>query len=81
VDEDTTRVSPVAQVLRGRPIVLTNHTVLRHKQGGCPIADSAAPVRNAAGEIDGVVLVFRDQTEERESHRALRQAAACYEQW
>jgi PAS domain S-box-containing protein len=77
VDEDTTRPveSPVAQVLRdGHPIVLT-HTVLRHKQGRLrPIADSAAPVRNAAGEIDGVVLVFRDQTEERESHRALRRS-------
>ena len=75
VDEDTTRPieSPVAQVLRdGNPMVLTSHTVLRHKQGRMhPIADSAAPVRNAAGEIDGVVLVFRDQSGERESHRAL----------
>jgi len=78
VDEDTTRPveNPVAQVLReGHPIVLASHTVLRHKQGRLrPIADSAAPVRNAAGEIDGVVLVFRDQTEERESNRALRRS-------
>ena len=78
VDEDTTQPveSPVAHVLReGRPIVLTSHTVLRHKQGRMrPIADSAAPVRNAAGEIDGVVLVFRDQTAERESNRELKRS-------
>ncbi|HEV8395123.1 MAG TPA: PAS domain-containing protein [Vicinamibacterales bacterium] len=74
-EDDTTRPveSPVAHVLReGRAIVLTSRTVLRHKQGRMrPIADSAAPVRNAAGEIDGVVLVFRDQTAERESTREL----------
>jgi PAS domain S-box-containing protein len=78
MDEDTSQPieSPVARILReGRPITLTGHTVLRHKSGRWrPIADSGAPVRNEAGEIDGVVLVFRDQTAEREASRELRRS-------
>ena len=68
--------SPVARVLReGKPFALAGHTALRHKSGGWrPVADSAAPVRNEAGEIDGVVLVFRDQTAEREASRELRRS-------
>lgn len=75
LDEDTTKPveNPVARVMReGRAVVVTGHTVLRHKQGRVrPIADSVAPVRNSEGEIEGVVLVFRDQSAERESHREL----------
>ena len=68
--------SPVALVLRERrPIGLANHTVLKHRRGAWrPITDSGAPVRNVAGDIDGVVLVFRDQTAEREAGRALRRS-------
>jgi PAS domain S-box-containing protein len=68
--------NPVARVLREeRPFVMTGYTVLRHKQGRWrPIAESGAPVRNEAGEIDGVVLVFRDQTAEREAGRELRRS-------
>ena len=64
------------RVLRERrPIGLANHTVLKHRHGAWrPIADSGAPVRNDAGDIDGVVLVFRDQTAEREAGRALRRS-------
>ena len=66
----------MARVLReGKPFALAGHTVLRHKQGRWrPIADSGAPVRNEAGEIDGVVLVFRDQTA-----RTRGRAASCGE--
>jgi PAS domain S-box-containing protein len=78
VDEDTSQPieSPVSRVLReGRPFVLAGHTLMRHKQGRWrPIADSGAPVRNPAGEIDGVVVVFRDQTGEREANRELRRS-------
>ena len=78
MDEDTSQPieSPVGRVLReGKPFVLAGHTVLRHKQGRWrPVADSGAPVRNDAGEIDGVVLVFRDQTGEREANRELRRS-------
>ena len=78
VDEDTSQPieSPVTRVLREqRPFVLAGHTMMRHKQGRWrPIADSGAPVRNADGEIDGVVLVFRDQSGEREANRELRRS-------
>ena len=78
VDEDTSQPieSPAARVLReGRPFTLTGHMMMRRKQGSWrPIADSGAPVRNTAGEIDGVVLVFRDQTAEREANRELRRS-------
>ncbi len=59
--------SPVARVLREGVVVgLANHTVLCSRDGTeRPIADSGAPIRDPEGEIRGVVLVFRDRTEER----------------
>jgi PAS domain S-box-containing protein len=68
--------SPVALVLRkGQVVGLANHTVLIAKDGKeRPIADSGAPIRNAKGETTGVVLVFRDQTEERRASNALRRS-------
>jgi PAS domain S-box-containing protein len=74
--------SPVAKVLREGAIVgLANHTVLLRPDGSeLPIDDSGAPVRDAAGEIMGVVLVFRDVTErkaaEGELARRIRAEAA-----
>jgi PAS domain S-box-containing protein len=60
--------SPVEKVLREGTIVgLANHTVLRHRDGTmCPIDDSAAPIRSEGGALDGVVLVFRDATPEKQ---------------
>jgi len=57
--------SPVSKVLReGKVVGLANHTVLLPKTGPeIPIDDSGAPIRNEAGEMVGVVLVFRDVTE------------------
>ncbi len=50
---------------------LANHTLLISKnETEIPIADSGAPIKNEDGEITGVVLVFRDQTDER-LHRKL----------
>jgi PAS domain S-box-containing protein len=74
--------SPVAKVLRAGAVVgLANHTVLRRRDGSeLPIDDSGAPVREADGEIMGVVLVFRDVTERREN--ALnRERAAGERRW
>lgn len=64
---------PVRKVIRDGIVVgLANHTLLIAKDGTeRPIADSGAPIRNEKGEITGVVLVFRDQTEERQAERAL----------
>ena len=55
---------PVRKVLRtGAVAGLANHTILRSKQGTeIPIDDSAAPIRDAAGRLQGSVVVFRDIT-------------------
>ncbi|HOJ52109.1 MAG TPA: PAS domain S-box protein [Syntrophales bacterium] len=68
--------NPVARVFKeGTVVGLANHTVLITRTGKTiPIADSGAPVRNAEGEIIGAVLVFRDQTEERNLQRALHES-------
>jgi PAS domain-containing protein len=59
--------NPVDKVLREGVVVgLANHTLLiARDESERPIADSGAPIRDDSGEITGVVLVFRDQTEER----------------
>jgi len=64
--------NPVARVLReGQIIGLGNHTVLIARDGKQhPVTDSGAPVRDASGEIVGVVLVFRDQSAEQEAMKA-----------
>lgn len=73
-------VNPVEKVLKHGVIVgLANHTMLIARDGTeRPIADSAAPIFDRQGHICGVVLVFRDQTEERKAHDALRQSEERY---
>ncbi len=70
--------NPVERVLReGIVVGLANHTILIAKDGTeRPIDDSAAPIRDAAGRMLGVVLIFRDVTEQRraEHHRNARLA-------
>jgi PAS domain S-box-containing protein len=63
--------SPVTHVLREGDVVgLANHTLLVSKDGReIPIADSGAPIQNEKGGTIGVVLVFRDQSEERLGHQ------------
>jgi len=59
--------NPVARIVRdGVVIGQSNHTSLRARDGTSrPVAHRAAPIRDFMGTIRGVVLVFRDQTEER----------------
>lgn len=59
------QANPVKEVLASGAIVeLANHTTLICRDGSeRTIADSAAPIHNLAGEVIGVVLVFRDMTE------------------
>ncbi|MCO5251787.1 MAG: PAS domain S-box protein [Candidatus Kapabacteria bacterium] len=75
VNEDTNETveNPVEIVLReGQIVGLANHTLLISRDGReIPIADSGAPVRDLEDKISGVVLVFRDQTEERCMQKAL----------
>jgi PAS domain S-box-containing protein len=68
--------SPVERVLReGIVVGLANHTALVARDGRrAPIADSGAPIRNADGQVVGVVLVFRDQTKERAAEQAVHAA-------
>ncbi len=70
--------SPVRRVIRDGVIVgLADHTLLISRAGAeTPVADSAAPIRDARGRLDGVVLVFRDITEQRTSGRAAQRLAA-----
>ncbi len=58
--------SPVQKVLeKGTIIGLANHTVLVAKDGTeYQIADSGSPIKDRNGNITGVVLVFRNVTEE-----------------
>jgi two-component system CheB/CheR fusion protein len=77
VNEQThqTVENPATKALREGTIVgLANHTLLINKQGGeSPIDDSASPIRNAEGEIAGVVLVFRDVAIRRQAEKALHE--------
>jgi len=67
---------PVGRVLReGKAVALANHTALVARDGTeTPIADSAAPIRDAEGKVLGVVLVFRDVGAERAARAALAEA-------
>jgi PAS domain S-box-containing protein len=65
--------NPVEKVIQtGTRISLANHTLLISKNGEeIPIADSGAPIKDDDGNTIGVVLVFRNQTEERQKEKAL----------
>jgi PAS domain S-box-containing protein len=77
---ETTRATvenPATRALREGVIVgLANHTLLINRDGSeTPIDDSAAPIRGDDGQIRGVVLVFRDVAERRDTERRLEEAA------
>ncbi|MBX5461040.1 MAG: response regulator [Steroidobacteraceae bacterium] len=73
--------SPVDRVFRdGRVVGLANHAVLIARDGReTPIEDSAAPIRAADGTLIGIVLVFRDASQQRETERR-RQMILQHEQ-
>jgi PAS domain S-box-containing protein len=68
--------SPTVRALRAGVVVgLANHTLLIARDGTeRVIDDSAAPIRNAAGQVAGVVLVFRDVTQRRRQEKVMRDA-------
>jgi PAS domain S-box-containing protein len=61
----------LCRVLReGKVVPLANHTALAARDGReIPIEDTAAPIRDEAGKVAGVVLVFRDVTEKRRTQQ------------
>ncbi|HHO69048.1 MAG TPA: diguanylate cyclase, partial [Gammaproteobacteria bacterium] len=73
--------SPVDKVMReGSVIGLANHTLLIARDGSrYQIADSGAPIHGADGSIKGVVLVFRDVSDEYRLQRAVQDQARALE--
>jgi PAS domain S-box-containing protein len=75
VNETTRAVvqNPVEKVLEtGRIVGLANHTVLIRRDGSeIPIDDSGAPIKQRDGSIEGVILVFRDFSEQKKASDAL----------
>jgi PAS domain S-box-containing protein len=75
INEQTREQSenPVEKVRRLRQVIgLANHTVLVARDGReSMIDDSAAPIMSGSGKMIGVVLVFRDVTEEKRIQSAL----------
>ncbi len=67
---------PVRKVIeRGLTVGLGNHTLLIARDGSeRPIDDSAAAIKDARGEVVGVVLIFRDITERRSAERMIESA-------
>jgi PAS domain S-box-containing protein len=73
IDENTRAPveHPTHRVLRnGAILAIADHTVLVSKSGReIPIDDSAAPIRSGDGTPTGMVVVFRDVTEQRRARR------------
>ena len=76
IDEESRQpgTDPIVKALRdGRSVELSGHSILIHKDGTeRPIDDSIAPIRDSNGTLAGVVLVFRDVTEQRRVEQADR---------
>ncbi|AIS52880.1 diguanylate cyclase and metal dependent phosphohydrolase [Thermoanaerobacter kivui] len=77
INEDTKEKAeiPIEKVLKTGEITgLANHTALISKDGRViSIADSAAPIKDAEGNIIGTVMVFRDISDKREYEKLLKQ--------
>lgn len=69
-----------ACVLRQRCVLsMANHTVLISRDGReIPIEDSAAPIKDSADNVIGVVIVFRDVTEKRQVRKRLLENESTY---
>src|SRR5262249_12423676 len=70
--------NPAERVRRlNRVMGLANHTILINKSGQeVAIDDSAAPIFGPDGQLTGIVLVFRDVTEQRAAQVAVARLAA-----
>jgi PAS domain S-box-containing protein len=75
IDEKTRKSAEdiVERVLReGSTVNLANNTALLSRAGReIPIEDSAAPIRDSAGSVIGMVVVFHDVTKKRRAQEAL----------
>ncbi|OHE41781.1 MAG: hypothetical protein A2Y16_03370 [Tenericutes bacterium GWF2_57_13] len=71
-------VDPIQRVLDTKQsFELSNHTILTAKDGTEHyIEDCASPIKDKAGAIIGVVLVFRDVTEKKQHQREIEHLAS-----
>jgi PAS domain S-box-containing protein len=80
VHEDTRQSvdNPASSALRDGVVVGLAHRTLLVGRDGVerPIDDIAAPIRDSQGKVAGVVLVFRDVTEDRAATNELRKLAS-----
>jgi PAS domain S-box-containing protein len=78
INEETRSIvkNPFNIVLNeGKIVGLANHTLLLSKDGReIPIADSGAPIKSEHDEVLGVVLVFRDQSDERNAQKTIEES-------
>jgi len=74
--------NPVEKVFATGTIVgLANHTILIARDGTeRPIDDSAAPIKDADGSMQGVVLIFRDISEQHQWQRQLEESEERFRQ-
>lgn len=72
--------NPVRKVLlTGEICGLANHTRLISRDGSeYQISDSAAPIKDDKGNIQGVILVFSDVTEKYKSEEKIRESEKLY---
>jgi len=82
--DETTRVAQediVGRILREKHVVaLSDRSLLLSRAGeAVPIADSAAPICDARGNVLGVVMVFRDATQARQAQLAQQAYSADLE--
>jgi PAS domain S-box-containing protein len=70
--------NPIEKVLQyGIVVGLANHTVLITRDGvETPISDSGAPIPDSSGKVAGMVLVFRDVSEEKRAEAERARLAA-----
>jgi PAS domain S-box-containing protein len=68
--------SPVRKVMESGELAgLANHTAFISRDGSLiPIEDCAAPIRDASGQIQGVIMVFQDVGQKRGIEKYLRES-------
>lgn len=84
ITNQTTKVkveNPIHQVLRTQEIIgLSNSVYLVNKNGNqIPIADTASPIYGSKNEMQGVVLVIRDRTNDHQAAKKLRESETRYQ--
>jgi PAS domain S-box-containing protein len=73
-------INPVERVLvSGMPVQLASHTLLIGRDGSeRHVSENASPMRDPAGQLTGVVLVFRDITSEYQTREQLRKSEVLF---